>query len=448
MKIAVVGGGISGLSAALFARDAGCEVELIEASDRFGGVLATEHRDGLLMERGPDSFVRTKPAAIELCERLHVDLIGTRDIPDRGARIVKGGRLRPLPDGLLLLAPTRLWPFALSPVMSFGGKLRMLREPSIPVREGASDTDDETLASFVRRRLGDEALDRLAQPLVAGIYSGDPETLSLRATMPRLLDLEREHGSLIKGMTAAAKGQPVASGARYSLFQTPASGMQTVIDALVERLSLDGVALTTGRTITSLDQFDADAVVVALPARAAATLVDGALADELTAIRTTGSATISFSWPIAAVPQARGYGFVVPAIEDRFCMACTFAHNKYDGRAPEGTALLRAFVGGALGPDVAALSDDELVARARDDLKDLLSIASDPDHVVLSRYDSAQPQYEVRHLDRVARIEAEVGKRPRLALVGNSYRGVGVADCIVSARRGIASLVPSARTEG
>ncbi|MCP4867780.1 MAG: protoporphyrinogen oxidase [Proteobacteria bacterium] len=443
MKITIVGGGISGLSAALVARDAGCEVELIEACDRLGGVLATEHRDGLLMERGPDSFVRTKPAAIELCERLNVDLIPTRDIPDRGARIVKDGRLLPLPDGLMLLAPTKIWPFALSPVMSFGGKLRMLRETSIPVREGASDTDDETLASFVRRRLGDEALDRLAQPLVAGIYSGDPEKLSLRATMPRLLDMERKYGSLIKGMQAAAKGKPAASGARYSLFQTPASGMQTVVDALVERLQLDGVTLTTGRRIESLDELDGDGTVLALPARAAAALLDGDLADELSAIRTTGSATISFSWPAEAVPAAKGYGFVVPAIEDRFCMACTCAHNKYDGRAPEGTALLRAFVGGALGPDVAALTDDEIITRARDDLKELLGIKTDPDVVVLSRYDSAQPQYEVGHLDRVARIEAAVTERPGIELVGNSYRGVGVADCIVSARRGIASLVPA-----
>jgi len=440
VKLAVVGGGISGLSAALFAKDAGHEVDVYEASDRLGGVLATERRDGLLMERGPDAFIRTKPASIELCARLGVELIGTRDIPDRGARIVRDGKLIPLPDGLMLLAPTKIWPFARSPVMSMRGKLRLLREPTIPVRAGASDDDDETLASFVRRRLGDEALDRLAQPLVAGIYSGDPETLSLRATMPRLLDLERSHGSLIRGMQAGATGQPAASGARYSLFQTPASGMQTLVDALVERLELDGVRLHTGRRIGSLDDLDVDGTVIALPAAAAAGLLGGPVAEDLSAIRTTGSATISFAWPAEAVAAAGGYGFVIPVVEGRFCMACTFAHNKYEGRAPEGTALLRAFVGGALGPDVASLSDEELINGARDDLKELLGIAPDPELAVLSRYDSAQPQYELGHLDRVARIEAAMAARPGVALAGNSYRGVGVADCVNSAKAAVASL--------
>jgi oxygen-dependent protoporphyrinogen oxidase len=441
VKIAIIGGGISGLTAALFARDAGCEVELFEGSDRFGGILATVHDDGLLMERGPDSLVRTKPAAIELCERLAVDLVGTKQIPDAGARIVRDGRLLPLPDGLILLAPTRLWPFLVSPVMSMKGKLRVLREPSIPVRAGASDDDDETLASFVRRRLGEEALHRLAQPLVAGIYAGDPETLSLRATMPRLLDLERDHGSVIKGLKAASVGQPPARGARYDLFLTPASGMQTLVDALVERLELDGVTLHRERPIHQLEEIDADATVLALPAGAAAALVDGSLAEELRAIRTTGSATISFAWPADAVPQARGYGFVVPAVEGRFCMACTFAHHKYEGRAPEGTALLRAFVGGALGPDIAALSDQELIDGASADLEELLGITVSPTAVVLSRFEAAQPQYEIGHLDRVSRIEAEVARRANLELVGNSYRGVGVADCVTSAKRGIDALM-------
>ncbi len=441
-RVAVVGGGVSGLAAALFARDAGFEVALHEASDRFGGALSTRREGGFLMEGGPDSFVRTKPASLKLCERLGVDLIGTQDLPQAGARIVRGGRLLALPSGLQLLAPTKPLAFALSGILSWKGKLRVLREPSIPVREGASEDDDESLASFVRRRLGDEALDRLAQPLVAGIFSGDPETLSLRATMPRLLDLERDHGSLIAGMQAAARGRPAAKGARYDLFRTPASGMQTVVDALVERLELDGVTLTTGAPVTDLAAVDADHVVLALPAAAAGRLLDGPLADALGELQTTSSATISFGWEAPVADNVgNAYGYVAPAVEGRFCMAATVAHNKYEGRAPFGGGLVRAFVGGALGPDVTELDDDTLIERARADVGELLRIDAPPDVVHLTRHHHAQPQYVLGHLDRVARIEALAAEAPRIVLAGNSYRGVGVADCVASARRAVDSLV-------
>jgi protoporphyrinogen/coproporphyrinogen III oxidase len=443
MKLAVVGGGITGLAAALFAQDRGADVTVYEANEQPGGVLQSVRDDGLLMERGPDAFVRLKPASIELCERLHVDLVPTAKLETAksGASIVCGGRLHPLPDGLQLLAPTRLAPFAVSGIVSWPAKLRMGMDLFLPTRKGASDTDDESLADFVRRRLGQEALDRIAQPLVAGIYSGDPERLSLRATMPRLLDLEREHRSLILGMRKTAKAR--ASGARYSLFVTPASGMATLVDAVVEALTDGGARIETGTKVDALTDLDADRTILALPAPASAKLLDGELAAELSAIRTTSSATINFVWPSDQIPAELGYGFVVPVVEKRFVMACTIASHKYEGRAPEGLALARGYVGGALGPDVTKMSDAELIEGARRDLSELMGIDAQPMRAVLTRWTGSQPQFEMGHLERIARIEALAAANPDLAVAGNWLTGVGVADCINSARAAVERLIPA-----
>lgn len=442
MKLAVVGGGITGLTAALLASDRGADVTLYEARDDVGGVLQTVRDDGLLMERGPDAFVRLKPASIELCDRLGVDLVPTAKLEraKANASIVCGARLHPLPDGLQLLAPTRMAPFAASKIVSWPGKLRMGMDLFLPTRKGASDTDDESLADFVRRRLGQEALERIAQPLVAGIYSGDPEKLSLRATMPQLLDLERKHRSLILGMRRTAKAR--ASGARYSLFVTPESGMRTLVDALVETLVDRGVRIETSAPVDALDALDADRTLLALPAPAATRLLDGEIAAELGAIRTTSSATINFVWPADAIPADLGYGFVVPVIEERFVMACTIASHKYTGRAPEGLAVARGYVGGALGPDVTRLSDAELIEGARRDLSDLMGIDAQPQRSVLTRWTGSQPQFELGHLDRIARIRALAATDPDLAIAGNWLTGVGVADCVNAAQAAVDRLVP------
>jgi protoporphyrinogen/coproporphyrinogen III oxidase len=442
MKAAVIGGGITGLAAALFLQDRGADVTLYEAADDVGGVLQTVHDGGLLMEKGPDAFVRLKPSSIKLCERLHVDVVPTAKLATAksNASIVCGGRLHALPDGLQLLAPTRLAPFATSGIVSWPGKLRMGMDLVLPTRKGASEDDDESLADFVRRRLGQEALERIAQPLVGGIYSGDPEKLSLRATMPRLLDLERKHRSLILGMRRTSKAR--ASGARYSLFVTPESGMRTLVDAVVETLIDGGAKIETGARVQRLDEVAADAIVLALPARVSADLLEGELAAELAAIRTTSSATINFAWPAEAIPRELGYGFVVPAIEGRFVMACTVASNKYEGRGDGERAVARAYVGGALGPDITTLSDAELIEGARRDLSELMGIQIQPSGTVLSRHVSSQPQYEMGHLARVARIEALAAGLEGVAIAGNSFRGVGVADCIDSARRAVDRLLP------
>ena len=444
MRAAVVGGGVSGLTAALELLERGAEVTLFEASPRLGGALQTHRQDDLLLELGPDSFVRTKPAAIELCERLGVDLVPTRPSESARALIVRDGKLHPLPAGLQLLAPTRVLPFASSPILSWPGKLRAGCDLLLPRRKGATDTDDESLASFVRRRLGSEVLARIAQPLVGGIYSGDPEQLSLRATMPRLLDLERKHRSLILGMRRTVGTQ--AAGARYSIFLTPRSGMQTLVDALVEAIELGGGRIEVSRPFETLEEIsDFDGVVLAVPPARVARLMESKcppLADDLRSIPTTSSATINFVWPKGVLDRTpEAFGFIVPAVEKRFLMACTFSSRKYEDRSGPDREVLRAYVGGVLGPDVTALSDGELIEATRKDLTQLLCIDSQPEQTLLSRHHRGQPQFVLGHTQRVQRIDAVMEEVPGIELAGNAYQGVGIADCVLSARKAVTRLL-------
>jgi oxygen-dependent protoporphyrinogen oxidase len=307
---------------------------------------------------------------------------------------------------------------------------------------------DESLASFVRRRLGREALDRAADPLVGGIYTADPERLSLAATMPRFLDIEREHRSLILGLRACA-GAPAergAAGARYDLFASHARGMEALVDEITGRLprvlrcrapvgtlARDGGAW---RFRAGDEPVVADAVIVAAPAPAAATLlrgVDPALGRDLAAIDYASSATVTLGFDAPEVAAAlQGFGFVVPAVERRALLACTFASRKFPGRAPAGHSLVRAFVGGARRPEAVELDDETLIATIRGELRALLGITASPMLVRVHRYRRAMPQYAVGHLDRVAAIEARVAALPGLALAGAAYRGVGIPDCVRS----------------
>ncbi len=447
MRVAVLGGGITGLASAVALQDAGADVTLFEGSSRLGGSLATVTRDGVIMELGPDSFVRTKPASIKLCERLGVELIGTGEEHAR-TLIVQRGKLHPIPEGFRLLAPTKWMPFLKSSLISWPGKLRMALDLVLPRRPGCSDTDDVSLADFVRRRLGEEALVRLAQPMIAGIFSGDPENLSLRATMPMLLDLEQKHRSLTLGMQAQAKLTKARSaGAAYSLFRTPKDGMQALVDALEAALSPSTIKLDS--PVQALERTDDgwivragadeafERVLVALPNRVAASVLgelDPELGAQISGVPLASAATINLVWNAEGVDHPLdAFGFVVPANEDRFVMAGTFTQRKYAGRCAPDRVLIRAFVGGALGPDVGALDDQALIDGSLKDLKDLLGIDAQPVTTQVARYVNRQPQYVMGHLDRVARIEAGVAELPRLELAGNYLRGVGVAECVKSA---------------
>jgi oxygen-dependent protoporphyrinogen oxidase len=352
-----------------------------------------------------------------------------------------------LPEGFLLLAPTRVGPVLRSRVFSWRGKLRLGLDVLLPRRRA---TGDESLGSFVRRRLGREALERVAQPLVGGIYTADPDHLSLAATMPRFLALEQQHRSLILGLRRASRpGEAAgASGARWSLFVTLADGMEELVAALAARLPPGAVRVGTpvaavapapaGWRVELADgrRLAADGVVLAGPAPRMATVVreaDSWLARQLDGIAHASSATVTLAYPRPAVRHALGgFGFVVPRVEGRTTMACTFSSVKYPGRAPEGFVLLRVFIGGALQAELLEQGDGTLTRLAHDDIAPLLGIAGDPVLSRVWRHPSAMPQYEVGHLDRVAAIEARVETLPGLALAGGAYRGVGIADCVHS----------------
>lgn len=456
MRLAVVGGGISGLAAghrALeLARERGRAVDLVvmEASDRLGGAIRTERRDGFLVEAGPDSFLSEKPWALDLCRRLGLEerLVVTDD-RFRRAFVVLGGRLHPVPDGFQLLAPTRLGPFLTSGLFSSLGKLRMALDLVLP-RGG--DTE-ESLGAFVRRRLGREALERVAQPLVAGIYTADPETLSLAATMPRFLDLERRDRSVILGLRRAARRAPAAesqgtSGARWSLFVTLADGMEDLVRALAARIPPASIRL--GERVVELCREGArwriraasgavdhaDAVIIAGESHQAARMlryVDPGLVHLLEEIPHASSATVTLAYQRESIAHPLdGFGFVVPRIEQRPIIACTFSSVKYPRRAPDGHVLLRVFLGGALDEAALAGDDDELSRIARDQLSELLGARAAPLFARVNRYPRAMPQYLVGHLRRIEAIDSALTRQPGLALAGGAYRGVGIADCVRS----------------
>ncbi|HEY0765879.1 MAG TPA: protoporphyrinogen oxidase [Pyrinomonadaceae bacterium] len=446
-RIVVVGGGITGLAAAhrLLELEPSIQVTLLEASDRLGGTIQTEHRDGFLLERGPDSFISEKPEALALAKRLGLEsqLIQTNEAYRRSF-IVRNGKLRAVPEGFQLLAPSRMWPFITSDIFSVAGKARMAADLFLPRK---STNGDESLASFVRRRLGEEALARMAQPMVGGIYTADPETLSLRATLPRFLDMEQKHRSLILAMLRQSRAQKTGtSGARYSLFLSFDRGMQVLVDGLaqvkaeirlntrVETLQLND----SGWTITTHtgEQLQADAVCLAIPAHVAASLLNdtnATLAQKLSAMKYASTATINFGYRRSAIAHPlNGFGFVVPFIEKRSLIACTFSSVKFSSRAPDEHVLLRAFAGGALQPEVFALDEATLATKVEADLRELLGISEDPLFVEVAKWERSMPQYEVGHLDRINEIEKLVAEVPGLAVAGNSYRGAGIPDCIRS----------------
>ncbi len=454
LRVAVVGGGIAGLAAAHrlveLARDEGRALDLVllEAADRLGGTIRTERIDGFLLEAGADSFISEKPWALALAERIGLGpRLRRTDDRFRRTYVMRGGRLRPLPEGFLLLAPTRAWPVLASSVFSWRGKLRLGLDLILPRRTAQGD---ESLGSFVRRRLGREALERVAQPLVGGIYTADPDRLSLGATMPRFLALEREHRSLILGLRRTARSGEAAgaSGARWSLFVTLAGGMDELVAALAARLPGGAVRLSTPvAAIASAPNgwrvdmrhgppLHADGVVLAGPAPAMAALVVGAdrpLAGLLDGIAYASSAAVALAYPRAAIRHPLdGFGFVVPRVEGRAILACTFSSVKYPGRAPDGFALLRVFVGGAMQAGLLAREDRALLQLAQDEVAALLGITGDPALSRVWRHPGAMPQYDVGHLDRVAAIESRLETLPGLALAGAAYRGVGIADCVRS----------------
>lgn len=492
-RIVVIGGGVSGLAAAhrilerCSASSQPLDVRVLEAGSQVGGIIKTEERDGFIIERGPDSFMTEKPDALSLVRRLGLEshLINTNN-SHRRSFVVRGNRLLPVPDGFNLLAPARLWPFVTSGIFSWPGKARIAMDLVLPRRQAGAHAD-ESLAEFVRRRLGREALERMAQPLAGGIYTADPETLSLQATLPRFQDIERQHRSLILGLRNRSNGKPAngettaetfptgaASGARYSMFRSFDQGMQLLTDQLAAAVmdlssklngSRNGTSIRLDTSVESLahhtvggashwvirtgrnETFVADAICLALPAYVSSRLLrrlDAELASELAAIPYASSATINLAYKCDDIPHPlNGFGFVVPFIEKRTLMACTFSSVKFSNRAPDGHVLLRAFVGGALQPELVALDDTELITRVRQDLRELLGVHSSPMFTEVSKWENSMPQYFVGHVDRVRSITNRVERLPGLALAGNAFQGPGIPNCIRSGESAADKLLDS-----
>lgn len=461
-RIAVVGGGISGLAAAhrCVSQNAVARVCLFEASDRLGGIIHTQHEDGYLLELGPDSFITNKPGGVQLCEEVGFsDQLIPTDTTFRSSLVLREGKPLPVPSGFMLMAPSNFRAIIESPVLSFGGKIRLLQEASIPPQ---LDVDDETLASFVTRRFGREALERLVQPLVGGIYTSDPDKLSLRATLPRFLDMEAQYGSVIKATMAeeGPKKRPpgAGSGARYGLFATAKDGLGSLVDHVamklrkterVEILMNTGVESVTKTstddacswTVTTVDgkSQDFDSVIFTGPAYTIAAMLSGDELRELksslveivyasSAIVLTGHRLSDFTHPL------NSFGLVIPAIESRKVLAVSFSSRKFPDRAPEGSVLLRTFVGGAMQAELLQHSDAELGQIVSDELGEILGMKQPAQFAKVVRYNKAMPQYHIGHLQLVDKIERLAQQQDGLYLAGSAYRGVGIPDTITSGR--------------
>ncbi|MGB8645222.1 MAG: protoporphyrinogen oxidase [Anaerolineae bacterium] len=472
-RVAIIGGGIAGLATAYYlqaqagARNAPVEYTLIESAPYFGGKITSAHEQGFVVEGGPDSFITTKSTAIELCRALGLgdQLIGTNDAA-RKVYVWSGGRLRAMPDGVMLIIPSRLMPFIRSDLVSWPGKLRMGLDAFVPARR---DDEDESLAHFVRRRLGREALDKIAEPMIAGIYVADAEYLSLKSTFPRFLDMEKKYGSLLRGVIAqrraadAAKaraGNGIGKGngkGPTSMFMTLRNGLSDLTNAITRQLAPQ--SLLCNRSVVAIKRMEdryeltlngggrmpADAVVFATPAYVTADLVrdlDPVLASQLAGIRYVSTATVSLGFKRDELNHSlQGFGFVVPRSEKRQILACTWSSTKFDERAPEGHALVRAFIGGAHAEPLAEEDDATVAEIARREIAASMGITATPVLTRVYRWHKANPQYEVGHQARVAEVDRLAAQHTGLYLTGGAYHGVGIPDCIADGARVAEELV-------
>jgi oxygen-dependent protoporphyrinogen oxidase len=467
-RVAIVGGGLSGLTAAYRLAQQGFDPIVLEARERLGGAVWTERRAGFTLEGGADSFITSKPHAVALCQELGLadQLVGT-DPHHRRSFVVRCGRLLPVPEGFVLMAPNRLAPVLFSPILSWRGKLRLLLDLVLPRK---ADDADESLAAFVRRRLGRETLERLVQPLVGGIYTADPAELSLKATLPQFLEMEQAHGGLIRGAWRQLRATRAAnrreSGARYGLLLTLADGMDALPAALAA--ALPAGSILTGAAVRRIARPDptapwrveplngppieVDTVLIATEAHAAARLIDGhdpELAQTLRSIPYASSAiaNVAFRRDQVAHPLD-GFGAVVPQIEGRRILAVSFTSVKFPTRAPAGTVLMRVFVGGATQPELFDLDDAAMSRLIRDELADLLGATGDPLLLEIARHPRAMPQYTLGHLDRIADLRERLAHHAGLFLAGNYLAGVGIPDCIRTGEDAATAIVAGAQAEG
>lgn len=453
-RIAIIGGGISGLTAAYTiaqARQQGLPVSefLIEADNRLGGVVRTEYLEEFVLEGGPDSFISEKPEAAALCRELGLGdlLIGSND-DVRQTYILYKGNLVPLPEGLMLLAPTRIRPFLKSPLLPLSSKLMVATEWFVTPTKPRDY--DESIGTFVRRHFGKAMLENIVDPLLAGVYGGDAMSLSVESVLPRFRDMENQHGSLIRGAMAARRRVGKAEEKSNSLFMTLKNGLGDLTSALEKRL--DPARIHLGERVVSIERaghhwkspyrircegnqtYEVEAVILALPVHECAGFFASFTADLVDACRAvpySSAVTVNLGFEeevASALPP--GFGFLVPGKESSRLLACTFVHKKFPHRAPPGKALLRCFLGGTRDPEIMQLSNNEIILLVRQELRSILGVETLPLFSLISRWPSAMAQYNVGHKDRIMRIAGLIQKYPHLHLAGNAYSGIGLSDCI------------------
>jgi oxygen-dependent protoporphyrinogen oxidase len=470
-KIAIIGGGIAGLSAAYVLEkeaadnDISIEIDLIEKKSRIGGNILTERIDDFIVEGGPDCVFSEKPASLKLCEKLGLEeeLLKTRE-EKKGTYVYWNNKLHDLPEGVILMIPTMIMPILLSSLISFPGKMRMALEPFIPKR---SNLAEESLSHFVTRRLGKELLDKIAEPLVAGIHAGNPETMSITASFPRFVELEQKHGSLIRGMLSRRKemiSMMKGRTSKYTMFMTLKKGLQELTDNIQNTLSITTI-LTDNEVIAvtknnsgyeaSLKAGDIkfyDSVIIATPSYITSTLMRGIdldLSDKLMEIPYVSTATVSLAYSAADVNHIKnGFGFIVPGISNRKIMAATYTSNKFSYRAPEGSILLRCFVGGAQNEDLVFLDNKEMIKMVQTELKDIVNIKAKPIFTKIYRWEKAMPQYVIGHIERIKKIEELSAKHSGLYLTGSAYKGIGISDCITTSHKVAEEAVKFLKADG
>jgi oxygen-dependent protoporphyrinogen oxidase len=452
-RLVIVGSGIAGLAAAYFVLEKAKKIgesihlHLLDEKDRVGGCILTEKVNGFVIEGGPDCFLYEKPWALALCEKLGLGdrILNTNE--NRRIFILSNGKLHELPEGFMLMVPTSFTPFIKSSLISWSGKIRMAMDLFIPKKK--SD-EEESLADFVRRRLGEEALEKIAEPLVAGIHAGTPETMGLGSTFPRFIQMEKEYGSLIRGMLARRKMAlqwQKRGGPKRTMFLSLKDGLGEWVDSLREKIGKERIGLkkkVVGLRRTEERDYDiqlsdgtsleTDSIILATPSFITAKIVeemDSKLSEILLTIPYVSSATVSLAYHRSQIHHPMdAFGFIIPRSEKRKIMASTWTSVKFNYRAPEDYVLLRVFAGGVNNEQLVDLDDDEMLRMIQEELKDIMDVEGDPILTRIYRWEKSMPQYLVGHLEKVARIEERTNLQPGLFLTGCAYKGIGISDSV------------------
>lgn len=466
-KIVIIGGGISGLATAYSLEEKAIKegksvsITLLEKKNQVGGNILTERVGDFLIEGGPDCFLSEKPWALQLCERLGMgeSLLRTND-EYRKTYILWNGHLHELPEGVILMIPTEIFPLLKSNLISFSGKIRMGIELFIPKKES---NDDESLSQFVRRRLGKEALDKIAAPLVAGVHAEDPDTMSVKSRFPRFVQIEEEYGSLIKGMIAKRREMRRAGSKgnkpKYTMFMTLKDGLSELPATIVKNFKMTKILTNrevmnigkplsptsdTEKGIVSLpnykislkngDTIDADTVVFASPSYETARLLTGindSISDILNKIPYTSTATVSLAFKKDGISHPmNGFGFLVPRQEKRRITGATWVSRKFSFRSPDDSVLIRCFIGGTHNERLVFLNDKDIIEMVKGELRDIMGITSEPLLIRIYRWERAMPQYTIGHEGRLSILDKKLSEYPGMFLTGSSYRGSGISECI------------------